>query len=310
MNPAIWRGLPFLAVLFLAGGLSAHEGPEQDIEDLTAQIATFGETAERLLERAIEYRVLGRLKEAMNDLERASKLEAGRTGLKRELARVQDGLGRTNEALSTVEAGLLIAGADPDEEASLRMLRGEFLAARGSPAKALEEFDSAIRLHHENAEWYLRRSVLHRALGKHDERLAGLEEGIRETGSGMLEIERIEALLDAARWETALGVITPELESSRLKASWRIRRARALLGLGRKPEAGPDLRAAIAEIEARLGPGIREPSLLADVGLAHELLGEADEAKRWYADALEAGAAGTVRARLDALKAAKPASGK
>ena len=306
MGPSISRKIGRLALLVWAGALLAHEGPEQDIEEITAEIATFGESAERLLQRAIEYRVLGRLKEAGNDLDRASRLEPARSGLKRELARVQDGMGRTNEALATVESGLRIADLDPDEEAALRMMRGDFLAARGSSAKALEEFGSAIRLRPDNGDWYLRRSALQRSLGQWEECLSGLEAGIRETGSGTLEIERVEVLLDAGRWEKALVLVEPELEASRLKASWRIRRARALLGLARKPEAIPDLRSALAEIDARLGPGIREASLMADAGLAHELLGERDEAKRWYADAVEAGAGGGVRSRLEALKAAAP----
>jgi tetratricopeptide (TPR) repeat protein len=296
-------------VLLLATGLSgmalAHEGPEAEIEEITVEIARFGESAERLLQRAIEYRVLGRLKEAANDLQRAARLDSDRPGLRRELARVQEGQGQTNEALATVELGLGLKSIEPDERAALLALKAGLLADKGKQEPALGNWTEALRLQPENVDWHHSRSQLLREMGRHDERLKRLGEAVAATGSGMLEVERIDALLDAGRWTEALPRIESELASSRLRGSWLLRRGRALLGMSRADEARKDLEAAAAEIRARLGPGIREASLLAEVGLAEELLGHPEEAKRWYADALAAGAGKLVRERLEKLKAAR-----
>lgn len=305
MRPRFHR----FGVLLLATGLSgtalAHEGPEAEIEEITVEIARFGESAERLLQRAIEYRVLGRLKEAANDLQRAARLEPDRPGLRRELARVQEGQGQTDEALGTVELGLGLKSIEPEERASLLALKAGLLADKGKQEPALENWTEALRLQPGNVDWHHNRSQLLWEMGRHDERLKRLDEAVAATGSGMLEVERIDALLDAGRWTEALPRIESELASSRLRGSWLLRRGRALLGMSRADEARKDLEAAAAEIRARLGPGIREASLLAEVGLAEELLGHAEEARRWYADAVVAGAGKHVRARLEKLKAAR-----
>lgn len=293
-----------LMALIAAMPLLAHEGPEAEIEEITLEISRFGESAERLLQRAIEYRVLGRLKEAAGDLERASRLEPERPGLRRELARVQEGLGRTNEALATVEAALRLPGTDPDERGALDSIRAGLLSERGSLEPALAAWDRALESQPENVDWHFRRSRLLRRMGRHEERLRRLDQAIATTGSGMLDVERLDALLDAGKAAEALPAIETELEASRLKGSWWLRRGRALLLLGRREEAVRDLGSAATSIAARLGPGIREAALLAEVGQARELLGEPEEARRWYSDALDAGAGDWVRERLDAVKAA------
>lgn len=305
MRPRFHRFGVLLLAIGLSGTALAHEGPEAEIEEITVEIARFGESAERLLQRAIEYRVLGRLKEAANDLQRAARLEPDRPGLRRELARVQEGQGQTDEALATVELGLGLKSIEPEERASLLALKAGLLADKGKQEPALENWTEALRLQPGNVDWHHHRSQLLWEMGRHDERLKRLDEAVAATGSGMLEVERIDALLDAGRWTEALPRIESELASSRLRGSWLLRRGRALLGMSRADEARRDLEAAAAEIRARLGPGIREASLLAEVGLAEELLGHAEEARRWYADAVVAGAGKRVRARLEKLKAAR-----
>lgn len=287
---------------FMALMLSAHEGPEHEIEELTQRIAANGESADLLLERAIEYRVLGQLKEAMSDLERASKLEPGLALLQRELGRVQFTLGKTNDAMSTVNRAIKLPEIEPQERASLYILRAEFYQTRKEYPKALADCTEAIRLHPANADWYLQRSAVHKALDQPKERLAGIDEGIRETGAGVLDIERVEALLDSKQWNEALAKIEVELEASRLKASWLIRRARARTGLERKEDATADLKAALAEISDRMVPGSKDVSLLVDRAVTHELLGEKEEALNYYNSAQDAGAEEWVKAKIKTLK--------
>jgi len=78
-----------LAALSLCGSIQAlaHEGPEHEIELLTEQMKKSGESPDLLAERAIEYRLLGKLPEAIGDLERAVVLDPNSVIVHRELAR-------------------------------------------------------------------------------------------------------------------------------------------------------------------------------------------------------------------------------
>ena len=138
----------------------------------------------------------------------------------------------------------------------------------------------------------------------HKERLAGLEEGIRQTGAGVLEIERVEALIDGGQSAAALAIIERELADSRIKSSWLIRRARALLALGNPTGAGDNLRSALEEIGKRLNPKTPDVPLLMDKAAALELLGQKKEALRVYEEARDKGAGDTANERIKSLQEA------
>jgi len=286
------------------GRSAAHDGPEHEIEELTARMEKNGESADLLTERAVEYRVLGKLPEATKDLERAAVLDPDSMAIHRELGRVYFLAAKPEEAIATVTRGLRLTTDEPAELASLRILRAEILRSLNDNKRAAEDADAAIALHKKNPEWYLLRSGIHRRLKAHQERLAGIEAGLKETGAGVLVIERVEALLDAGQFEAALMNIGTELEDSRIKSSWQIRRARALLGLRRKSEAEASLKAALAEIGTRLNAKTADVSLLLDRALAHELLDEKKEALRAYEDARDKGGGETLNDKIKALQEA------
>jgi tetratricopeptide (TPR) repeat protein len=287
----------------------AHVGPEHEIEELTERMKKHGESAELLTERAVEYRVLGKLAEATTDLQRASVLAPQSLGISVELGRVLFLAGKAPDAISVVTRGLALKTDEPADLAGLRMLRAEILRSQNDNNKALEDCTEALRLHRQNPEWYLLRSDVQRRLKMNTERLAGIEEGIRETGAGILEIERVEALIDAGKFVTALPLIDAELADSRIKSSWLIRRARVLLGLGRKVEAEGNLNAALEEISTRLNPKTPDAPLLLDKALVHELLGEPKEAIRAYEGARDKGAdSSLVEKKVKALQEPAPAT--
>jgi tetratricopeptide (TPR) repeat protein len=279
----------------------AHDGPEHEIELLTEKMKQ-GETARLLADRAVEYRLLGKLAEAIKDLERAAALEPDSIMVHRELGRAHFLNGKPKEALATVNRGVNLEADEPGEMASVRMLRAEILRSEKDYRKALEDCDVALGLHKENPEWYLLRSDLQKRLKMPQERLAGLEIGIKETGAGVLEIERVEAQIDAGRFDPALVTIERELRDSRIQSSWLIRRARALLGLGRKAEAEANLKTALEEISTRLNSKTPDAPLLLDKALAHELLSEARPALRAYRDAKDKGAASPLEEKIKALE--------
>ena len=306
--PALHLRLVALLCWAAAVAAFAHEGPEHEIDELTERMKTHGESANLLSERAIEYRVLGKLAEATADLDRAAVLAPLRIAVHRELARVLFLGGKVPEALAAVARGLALKTDDPSEIADLRMLRAEILRSQNEHKKALEDCDAALRVHKQNPEWYLFRSDLQRQLKLSKERIAGLDEGLRETGAGILQSERIEALIDAGQFAVALPVIETELADSRIKSSWLLRRARAQLGLGKKTEAERDLRDALKEIDARLRPKTPDVPLLLNKALAHELLGEKKDALRAYEEARDKGIGDAVNDKIKALQEPAPAA--
>ncbi len=274
--------------LVIPGSALAHDGPEHEIDELTERIKAEGESASLLLQRAIEYNVLNKGAEAVKDLERALDFDNHSAAIQRELSRAYISIGKTNEALDTVTRGLKEAVEGP-EKASLLIVRCEILRARKEYQKALDDAEQAIREYPDNAECYLTRSLLQQQLGLKKERVKGLEDGIRETGSGLLEADWIDALIEDGRTDLALEKIEAELKEARLRSTWLIRRAKVRLALKKVDEAKADLKEALAELNERLGRSASDPLLLADRGQAHELLGQKEEAKKDYEKARDKG---------------------
>jgi tetratricopeptide (TPR) repeat protein len=268
---------------------------------LTERIKNEGESADLLLQRAIEYNVLNKGAEAVKDLQRALDFDSHSAILERELSRAYFSIGKTNEALDTASRGLKYASDGP-EKASLHILRAEILRARKEYQKALDDADKAIHEHPDNAECYLFRSQLQQLLGLKKERIKGLEAGVKETGSGLLEAEWLDALIDGGKADLALGRIEEELKDARLRSSWLIRRAKVYFAQKKDDEAKADLKEAIAELDKRLGRGATDPLLLVDRGEAYELLGKKEEAKKDYEEARKKGVTDEwVRERVHAL---------
>jgi tetratricopeptide (TPR) repeat protein len=280
----------------------AHEGPEHEIDELTERMSVEGQTPDLLIQRAIEFRVLGKLPEAARDLERALDSPEESVTAKRELSQVYFALGKTNEALALVTRALK-EPADAPEQASLLMVRSGILSARREYAKALTDTTDAIQKYPDNVEWYFVRSQLQASLKLKQDRVKGLQEGIRQTGSGLLVAEWVDALIEAGDYATALEKIESELRQSRWRAAWLTRRAKVRLATGQDQDAKKDLAAALEELNQRLGPSASDALLLADRALAYELLGRKEEARRDYRAARDKGLTEEwIRERLRALR--------
>jgi tetratricopeptide (TPR) repeat protein len=245
---------------------------------------------------------LGKFTEAAKDLERALQLDPNSLTAQRELSRAYFALGKTNEALRVVTRALGQPSEGPDR-ASLLINRAEILKARKEHQKALDDTIRAIREHPSNVEWYLIRSQLQDRLNLPKERIKGLEEGMKETGSGVLETEWIDALIDDGQHARALEKIEGELQSARLRSSWLIRRARVSLAIGKSLEAKSDLETAVEELNRRINATAADPALLADRALARDLLGKKEEARKDYEQARDKGLTDEwVRERIRALQ--------
>jgi tetratricopeptide (TPR) repeat protein len=288
------------AILALSAPAAAHDGPEHEIEHLTARIKRRGPTAPLLYQRASEYRVLGKLDKAAADLLEALKMDPRYLDARVELARVQLADNKPTEALTAINQALDLV-TKPDEWAALLIVRSDIELARGETAKALADCESACHVRSTEVDWLLKRSQLQAELKLPERRVTDLAAACRLVPSAVLKIEWVEALLDARQMQPALEKIEAELEASRWQSAWLVRRARALEGLGRHEDAQADLRTAIDEINGRYNPVRPDLTLLVDRGLAYALCGERAAAAKDLATAKAHKAEPWLLTRLEGL---------
>lgn len=267
-RPRPSSSLFFTLFVFTVGAL-AHDSPEHKVAELSSEIARSGKTPALLMQRGTEHRVLGELAHAAADFESAFQLDPRLTVALKELSLVQLAQGKADLALRTINE--LLA---KDTSADFLMARVEIQAARKDYRAALQDCERAFQQPTANLEWYLLRAQLQRRLGLFADCLAGLREGLAQTGSAVLREECIDAMIDAGQHKAALALIEPELAESRWRSSWLLRRARARLGLGETKAAKRDLRSALKELNRRIVPDAPELTLVVDRGLAHALLGD------------------------------------
>jgi tetratricopeptide (TPR) repeat protein len=263
-----------LSVLMLPTWLPAHDSPEHTVEALTTLMDRAGQTPDRLFQRATELRALGHLDQAAADLEAALELDS-------RYVPAALGLCRIRMAQSDLEAGLdlsarALASLDLSgrQRAELLIIRAQLLQRCGQWTDALAACNQALKEPQPPVDWYLVRSRLQRYLQLDDQRISDLERAWQQTGSAVVQIEFIEALIDARKWDQALAHLQPELASARWQSAWLIRRARVRLGQGAQAAGRADLQRAIDEINTRLNPARPDVTLVADRAFAHELLGE------------------------------------
>jgi tetratricopeptide (TPR) repeat protein len=226
----------------------AHESPEHRVAELSSEMALAGKSGSALMQRAIEYRALGALDEAAGDLEAVLQLEPQSLDALKTLSEIQSEQGKTGLALQTIGRAIRLNPQD----ASLYFTRAVIYGGDGKDEAALADCERAFAAHKGDLEWYLTRAQLQSRLGRFNECIAGLNEGLKLTGSAVLNVELIEALIDARKYHEALARIEPELKDTRLRSAWLLRRARVRLGLGKNSAAKEDLSAALEELNQRI----------------------------------------------------------
>lgn len=292
-----------LAVMALSAG--ADPGHEIRIGDLNSQIAENPALPDLYFQRSVNYREVNRIAEARADLEKCLSLEKGFLPANRELARMDDQEGHRKEAIERLEKA--IAAAPPEAAFHLPgcySVLTELLLKSDRNEVALAAASKGISLTQElTIDLYLLRAEAQRRLGKYDDRVRDLAGATERLKSFVLRIAWLEALIDAGRSEEVLPEIQKEIDTSRYKASWLIRRARVLIHDGRKTEAAADLEAALVEVESRIRPELPDLSLVCDRAIIWALQGKRDEAARELAEAKKRGADQWMTRVLEAVLA-------
>jgi len=281
MNNKLFRIQFFSVLFFVAIGSHAisHHDTKALIEQLTKRINSGESTAENYYKRAIEYRVLGQLKEAENDLRIALQRNANFTLARREITRILSKQGQNKLAILSAEK-VIATATTQREKSSAMILLAQMLLNSGEPSEAIKYSSTAFKLNpNGKLEWYLLHARLLGEIQRDNERPEILRTGHQLTGSIVLRNAWIDSLLECKKYETALPIIEKELMSSRLKSSWKIRRAKAYIGTGKINAAMNDLKMCLKELDQRIHPKKPDMTLIADRGLANALLGNIDAAK-------------------------------
>jgi tetratricopeptide (TPR) repeat protein len=255
--------------------LFAHHDVQTTILELSKKIQT-RPTAELFYQRALEYRALRNALLTEEDLRAALKLDPNHRGALTALILVPE----NPQAMELAES-FLAASADPQHQlealyliAQVAESSGDFQVALSSCAKIEESFSkfpSEISLLH---------SRLLLSEKKADKAAEVLKKAYEKHQSVVLRNAWIDASLSAGETTITLPLIEHEISSSRFRASWWIRRARASLILKRPQEARADLNAALLELNSRIQPDRPDLTLIADRGLALALLGSKTLARR------------------------------
>jgi tetratricopeptide (TPR) repeat protein len=170
--------------------------------------------------------------------------------------------GRPADALGSLDR--FLEGEPDHAEASL--YRARALAALGRREEAARAYTRSIEKASTPApDTYLERAELFRTLGRGDDALRGLDEGLARLGpAAALDLRALEIETELERWDDALRRVERRLRSPGRAEEWQLRRAELLRRLGRGDEAEAACRAALASIAA-LPPSRRDTPATADL---------------------------------------------
>jgi tetratricopeptide (TPR) repeat protein len=244
-------GLAALAFgLAMSSIVAAHDDVDHQIATVTVRIAAEPRDAELYLKRGELYRARGRWQAALEDYDRAARLDPALDVV--DLVRGKLFLEKGDAPASRRALDRFI-GAHP-EHSEGRLARGRALVKVGERALAVEDFTRAIELSSAPPpEAYLERSDALAAEGRQriDEAVGGLDQGIAKLGPlAVLELRAIDLELERKRYDAALDRLERIARQSHRQETWLARRSEILEIAGRKDEAQATAKAALAAIDA------------------------------------------------------------
>ncbi len=293
-NPSLYSMLTVILVCNLADGVIAHDGPEAVIASLNASMLKSGPTADLLFRRATEFRAIRDDRRAAADLHHAVQLDGSLEIARLDLARLQLHLEKAaadsersnsslGEPLETIEP--LITSQNETIQTAALGLRGEIYFSYCQWEAAVADLSSALEKRPAEIQWALWLATAQRERGQQMTGISGLRQCFVVTQSPVIRAALCDALIEAARLDRdssghlttsclseADEIIAQELQESRLKSAWLIRRAETLLLRSDVDAARLDLAIALDELNVRLATARPDPGLLTDRERVQRLL--------------------------------------
>jgi tetratricopeptide (TPR) repeat protein len=282
----------------------AHIDPTHNIAILTEEIEKGDTRPAVYYARSTDYRVLGKLDEALADLKTALSKDPTFLPAQRDLSQVLSLKGLKAEADQAAQQALKLAAKLPPANQAMCLVDLARLDYEGDRHEAaIKGVNVALELIPQGRlDWYILRSRAQIKLKRYQEAATGLEQGVKALRSIVLRSYWIESLILADRATEALPMIEQEMSECRYKAQWLIRRARALMALKEKDRAQDDLRLALGELDLRVDSTTTpDPMLLVDRGMAHALMEQKEAALKDLASARANGAEADMTEPLSAL---------
>ncbi len=251
-----------LALLSIAVNVLGHGDVHDRIVALTTQIAQTPSNAALYFQRAELYRVDGDFTNALIDLNQAAKADPSLRRVDFCRGRVLFEAGRPQEAVAPLNKYL----ASQTEDSEAFTTRARVLRKIGNYKSATEDYTRAIQqTRTASPELFIERADSFRGLGKFEEALRGLDEGIRKMGPLVtLELPAIDYEVALKRYDAALARIDTVTARLQRKETWLVRRAEILKQAGRGAEARKNYLEALAAID-RLPPSHRSTRATLDL---------------------------------------------
>ena len=189
----------FLAALLLATPLLAHDGVHEQLERATKRIAAEPKNAALYLHRGELYRLHHDYDRARADYVRAAKLEI----VDFARGRMELEAGRPGDARTYLDR---FVSRNP-AHGEARLIRARTLVRLGKPAESVADYDAAITHTPEpTPDLYHERAKVLAELGRIDDELRGLDEGMSRLGT-LVSLQRlaIDIAVSAGRYDDALA---------------------------------------------------------------------------------------------------------
>ena len=240
-----------LAASLVTWPASAHPEIETQIADLSFRIAAEPETAELYLRRGELHRIHKDWKAAEADFLLARKVEPDLVVVDFHRGRMKLDAGHAQEAKILLDR--FLAKMPNHVEGLVTRARAE--VALGRPKAAARDFTRALSALDEHGRprptYYLERSRALEGLGRLDQAVRGLDEGLARLGQPVtLQLYAIELELRRGRHDAALERLERIAAQSPRQEAWLMRRGEILELAGRREEARGAYAGALAAIES------------------------------------------------------------
>lgn len=230
-----------------AGIIRAHDGPHDQIVQLTAQISREPQRAELYLRRGDLFRLDGDLAKAALDLDRAAQLDATLPDIDLARARLFVAVKQPRKAEA---AATRFLSRWPRHVAALQ-LRAGVRRDLGLRAGALDDLTQVLNIQPTPDGFIERARLLLSAPVDELAALKGIDEGIARLGSIVtLELEAIAIERRLHRYDAALTRVDAYTSNAARKETWLVRRAEILEEAGRRDDARVAYQSALTAIAA------------------------------------------------------------
>jgi tetratricopeptide (TPR) repeat protein len=225
----------------------AHEGLHEQIANVTARIKREPRDASLYLQRGELHRLHRDWDSAFSDYSRAEQLNPRLDEVNFGRGRAYLEAGKPEHAKKWLDRFLI---AKPNHADGL-VTRARVLVNLNQSIAAAADYSRAIgQLAKPKPEYYIERARVLVAIGRNEEALSGIDDGVTKLGPIVtLQLFAIDLELSRKSYDAALSRLEQVAVQSPRKESWLARRGDILLLAGRQDEARQAFKAALVAIE-------------------------------------------------------------